>query len=50
MKGHIEIVRLLLDAGADKNFKASGRSGDTALVKAIRIGRNDIADIIRSHK
>ena len=49
-KGHIEIVRLLLDAGADKNFNAGGNSGDTALVKAIRLGRNDIADVIRSHE
>jgi ankyrin repeat protein len=46
-KGHTEIVRLLLDAGADKNYKPSTM---TALDMAVANDHKDTADAIRTHK
>ncbi|CBX97785.1 hypothetical protein LEMA_P091940.1 [Plenodomus lingam JN3] len=43
-RGNVEIIRILLDAGA--NVNARTRDGETALHVAIRHGRSDIVDVI----
>ena len=47
MSGNLELVKLLLDAGADRN---QGNKGfENALDIALRDGHDDIADCLRSH-
>lgn len=46
-RGYTEVVGLLLDAGADKNYKTSG---GTALDLAVRNNHKDVAELIRRHK
>ncbi|KAF2638340.1 ankyrin [Massarina eburnea CBS 473.64] len=46
--GHVGIVKILGDAGADVNASAK-QNGETALHIAIKNGRNDIVDVILSH-
>ncbi|CAE7946391.1 Kidins220 [Symbiodinium sp. KB8] len=40
MRGHVEVARLLLEAGADKDFM--DRMGFTALMRAARAGRTEV--------
>jgi ankyrin repeat protein len=51
--GHIDIVRTLVEAGADLAIRGSGApgfSGKTALDLAIAQGRSDIAEVLRRSK
>ena len=43
-KGHLEVVRELVEAGADKSVQTN--RGDTALSVAQRMGYHDIADLL----
>jgi ankyrin repeat protein len=43
-RGHVEIAKLLLEAGADAN--ASDRDGITALMRAQKTGRQDLIELL----
>ena len=46
-RGHADIVRLLLDHGADVNVK--NKAGSTPLAIAVEKGRKAIAELLRRH-
>ncbi len=46
IQGHLDIVRILLDAGANPHSSVGG--GRTALDYAVERGHTEIADILRS--
>ena len=50
MKGHTDIVRLLLEHGADSNYQTSeGEGGRVALITASRFGETDIVRLLLKH-
>ncbi|MBA4418923.1 MAG: hypothetical protein C0392_13605 [Syntrophus sp. (in: bacteria)] len=46
--GHIDVMRILIDKGADVNAKSS--TGDTALIRASKYGHPDVVNIQRNVK
>ena len=46
-EGHIDIVKLLLDKGADVNAKS--KDGDTALKAASVKGHTEIVELLKAH-
>ncbi len=47
LEGNMEIVRVLIDKGADVRAKAE--NGDTALQWGLRIGSKEIVELLRAH-
>ena len=46
--GHTEVVKLLLDTGADVN--AQNADGETALIIASRYGNKEIAELLKKNR
>ena len=44
---HLDIVRVLVTAGADTKLKGLGDFACTPLEYAVKLGRHDMADILR---
>ena len=44
--GRVDVVKVLIEKGADVNAKSS--TGDTALIRATRYGHPDVVNILRN--
>lgn len=48
-QGHLDLVRLFLDYGADANFRSNSMRNNPALVTAVQLGHRDIIAALAPH-